>query len=341
MGYFFSFVKQTKKAQALVVGALFLTVLLAPTGADAGWKPTRSVELLIPAGVGGGNDRAGRMIHKIIKDHKFLPVSMSVVNKRGAGGAIAYAYLNQFKGDGHHISIFPTALLTRPISGRSDVTFRQLTPLAHLLKEYSVLSVKGDSPIKDGKDLIRRLKEDIHSLSFAIGSSRLNTQGMALASVMDYVGLDYKDLKLVTAKSGGKSYASVLGGHVDVWGASVSNATKRLRKGEMRGIAISSPTQLGGDMAGIQTWKEQGIDIEFFGLRGMLGPGGLSKDQIAYWDGVISKVVATKDFKAYAQKAGAVIDYTNSKETYDLLSSLEIEYTKRMKKFGLIKKKKK
>lgn len=339
MNYPFSSVKKITVVYWLIVCALIFCASFYPSNAVADWKPTRSIELIIPAGVGGGNDRAGRMIHKIIRDHDLLPVSSSVVNKPGAGGAIAYSYLSQHNGDGHHICIYPTALLTNPISGRSDVTFRQLTPLAHLLKEFSVLAVKVDSPIKSGSDIIDRLKKDIHSVSFAIGSSRLNTQGMTLAAVMDYVGLDYKDLKLVTHKSGGQSYASVLGGHVDVWGGSVGNVAKRVGKGEMRGIAISSATQMGGDMSGIPTWKEQGVDIEFFGLRGIIGPGGLSQDQIAFWDGVISKIVETKEFKEYAQKAGAVISYTNSKETYELLTSLEKQYTKLMNKFGMVKKK--
>jgi putative tricarboxylic transport membrane protein len=109
----------------------------------------------------------------------------------------------------------------------------------------------------------------------------------------------------------------------------------------MRGIAISSPKQLGGDVTGVPTWKEQGIDIEFFGLRGLIGPGGLSKDQIAYWDGIIGKVVKTKEFKAYAKKSGAVINYNNAANTYALLTSLEKEWSVLMNKLGLVKKKKK
>jgi len=326
---------------AAAVFALPVLALIAPGAADAAWKPTRNVELLVPAGVGGGNDRAARMVHRILKKYKFLPTSVSVVNKPGAGGTIAYAYLNQFKGDAHHIALYPTSLLTRPISGRSDITFRQLTPLGHMFNEYSVVMVRNDSPIKSGVDLLQRLKKDIHSTSFAIGTSRVNTNGMALAAVLNAVGLDYRNLRVLTHKSGGKSYAAVLGGHVDVYGTSVGSAQKRLKKGKMRGIAISSPTQLGGDVTGIKTWKEQGADIEFFGLRGLLGPGGLSADQIAYWDSVIAKVVKTKEFKAYAKKSGAVINYKNSKDTRIFMEKLETEWTALMKKFGLVKKKKK
>ncbi|MBT7768954.1 MAG: hypothetical protein HN705_03135, partial [Rhodospirillales bacterium] len=149
----------------LAAATLALPVLFSPVKADAEWKPTRNVEILVPAGVGGGNDRAARMVHKILKDHKFLPVSVSIVNKPGAGGAIAYAYLNQFKKNGHHVALYPTSLLTRPISGRSDITFRDLTPLGHLFNEYSVVMVRNDSPIKTGKHLINILKKDIHAKS--------------------------------------------------------------------------------------------------------------------------------------------------------------------------------
>jgi putative tricarboxylic transport membrane protein len=336
----FSCLKDVRPASVLSAAMIAAPLLLSPAGADAEWKPTRNVEVLVPAGVGGGNDRAARMVHKILKDHKLLPVSVSIVNKPGAGGAIAYAYLNQFKGNGHHIALYPTSLLTRAISGRSDITFRQLTPLGHLFNEYSVLMVRNDSPLKSGKHLIETLKKDIHSTSFAIGTSRVNTNGIAIATVLNAVGMDYRDLRVLTHKSGGKSYAAVLGGHVDVYGTSVGSAQKRLKKGKMRGLAISSPKQLGGDVADIPTWKEQGVDIEFFGLRGLIGPGGLSKDQIAYWDEIIGKVVETKEFKAYAKKSGAVINYNNAANTYALLTSLEKEWSILMKKLGLVKKKK-
>jgi len=313
---------------------------MLPSGADA-WKPTRSVELVIPAGVGGGNDRAGRMVHKVIKKHNLVKQSMSVVNKRGAGGAIAYAYLNKFKGNAHHISLFPTALLTRPIQGRSDIGFRDLTPLGHLFNEYSVVMVRKDSPVKNAKDLIRRLKKDITSLSFAIGSSRVNTNGMALATIMDAVGLDYKNMRILTHKSGGKSYAAVLGGRRDVYATSVGSAMKRLKKGKMRGIAVSAPHRLTGDVADLTTWKEQGVDAVFFGLRGLLGPGGLSKGQIKYWEGVFKKVTDSKIFKKYAQKSGAVINFTNAAQTVEFLEGREKVWRPMLKKFGLIKKKKK
>jgi putative tricarboxylic transport membrane protein len=330
----------TTTQKVFAASLLVLPILMPPVQADADWKPTRNVELVIPAGVGGSNDHAGRMIQRVIKKHNLLPVSLSVVNKQGSGGAIAYAYLNQFKGDAHHISVFSTPLVTRPIQGRSNISFRELTPLAHLLNEYSIVMVRSDSPIKDGRDLVNRLKADITSVSFAIGTSRVNTNGMTFATIMDTLGMDFRKMRILTHKSGGTSYAAVLGGHVDVYSTSVGGALKRLKKGQMRAIAISAPERLTGDVAHVPTWKEQGVDAVFFGLRGVIGPKNLSADQIKYWDGIIGKIVQTDIFKEYAEQSGAVVNYTNAAETSVFLAGREKAWSKMMTKFGLVKKKK-
>jgi putative tricarboxylic transport membrane protein len=331
----------TTTQKVFAASLLALPILMPPVQADADWKPTRNVELVIPAGVGGSNDRVGRMIQRAIKENKLLPVSLTVVNKQGSGGAVGYAYVNQFKGDGHHFSLFSTPLVTRPIQGISNISFRDVTPLAQLLNDYSIAMVRNDSPIKDGRDLIERLKKDTASVSFAIGTSRVNTNGMAFAMIMDALGLDFKKMRILTHKSGGASYAAVLGGHVDVYATSVSGALKRLKKGQMRAIGLSAAKRLDGDFAKVPTWKEQGVDAEFFGLRGLLGPTGLSKDQIKYWEDVIDKVVKSDIFQKYAAASGAVINFTNAAETTTFLAGREKAWSKMMIKFGLVKKKKK
>jgi tripartite-type tricarboxylate transporter receptor subunit TctC len=56
---------------------------------------------------------------------------------------------------------------------------------------------------------------------------------------------------------------------------------------------------------------------------------------------VFKKVTETKIFKNYAQKSGAVINFTNAAETVAFLEGREKVWRPMLKKFGLIKKKKK
>ena len=52
--------------------SLVLAVAIAgvPLALAQGWKPSRSVEFVVGAGSGGGNDRTARVIQKILQDRK-------------------------------------------------------------------------------------------------------------------------------------------------------------------------------------------------------------------------------------------------------------------------------
>lgn len=70
------------------MAALPLAALAALQAHAQPWKPDRSVELIVFAAPGGGNDKAARYLHKIWQDTKLLDAI--VTNKVGGGGSLAY-----------------------------------------------------------------------------------------------------------------------------------------------------------------------------------------------------------------------------------------------------------
>ena len=72
------------------MGMAFAAVIcvIAPVLAQD-WKPSRTIEFVVGAGSGGGNDRTARVIQKILQECALIPTPMVVVNKPGAGGVIA------------------------------------------------------------------------------------------------------------------------------------------------------------------------------------------------------------------------------------------------------------
>ena len=45
------------------------------------------------------------------------------------------------------------------------------------------------------------------------------------------------------------------------------------------------------------TWKEQGINVVFGGWRSIIGPKGMTPAQIAFWEKILSQVVAAPEWK--------------------------------------------
>src|SRR5262249_3593735 len=77
-----------------------------------------------------------------------------------------------------------------------------------------------------------------------------------------------------------------------------ASAVGELEAGTLRAIALSAPARLAGVYAATPTWREQGIDCLVGSWRGVAGPPGLSADQVAFWEKVLTATVATAEWKA-------------------------------------------
>jgi len=296
--------------------AVCSTVLAGSLPAVAqGWQPDKNVEIVINTGPGSGQDVTGRFIQKLFQEMKLVPTSSTVVNKPGGGGAIAYGYMNQHKADGHFVAIASKSLLTNHIMGRAPVTYTHLTPLAILFEEYIAVAVKADSTIKDGRDLLARMKADPTSVTFGVATSLGNPNHQGVAMALKRAGVDVRKAKVVVFQSGGTAVTSLLGGHVDVVPGSVGLMQKHMEAGTIRLIAIAAPKRLTGSFAQVPTWKEQGADAVVSNWRGLIGPGGMTPAQTAYWDNVTRKFTQSETWKKELAAKNWDDEYKASTET--------------------------
>ena len=272
-----------------------LAAVVAGSGAlAADWKPDKAIELVVGSAAGGPLDATARIVQRYA-EQKNIGVPVSVQNRTGGAQAIAMTYVSQRTGDGHTLAMVLPNLLTNNITGASPLTYADLTPLAMLSQEYIAVSVKADSPIKSGRELVERLKAAPDSLSIAI-TGRAGGQHLAAGLIMSAAGVDIKKLKFVSFKGGAESVPAVLGGHVDVLMATPTSAWKHVEGGQLRMLAITAPQRYTGERAAVPTWKELGINAVMGNWRGVAGPKGLPAPQVAYWDRFFSELVKSHEW---------------------------------------------
>jgi putative tricarboxylic transport membrane protein len=288
-----SCLKTVMLACRLLAVGCSLAILTVPAMAQA-WKPSAPVELIATNAPGGGSDRILRIFVKILTNN--LPTPASVVNKPGGGGAIAYNYVNQHPGEGHHLVLASRSILTNNIAGNGP-SYTSLTPVVHLFTEYISVTVKPNSPIKSGKQLIDFMRRDPTVISFGIATSLggMNHQGAAVA--LKVAGIDLKKTKNVIFPSGGVATTALLGGHIDVVPISAAFGASLLRNQQIRMIAVTSPKRLHGVLADIPTWKEQGFDAEVTTYRYFTGPKGMTSEQIAFWEKAVERTAQADEWK--------------------------------------------
>jgi putative tricarboxylic transport membrane protein len=298
----------------------FLAVLFALTPAPgmaqtAAWAPNKPVEMLVGVSPGGGIDRTARILQKIMQDKRLVATPVNVVNKPGGGSTIVQAYLNLHPGDAHYYEITATSLLTNHITGKTASSHRDFTPVVMLSDEYLGFAVAADSPIRDGKQLLEAFKTRADSLPIGIATSAGNTNHIGAAIVAKAAGAtDLKKLKVVVFGSGGEAMTALLGAHVALVVTPSANLIPHLQSGRMRVLAVSAPTRLGGALAAVPTWKEQGVDAVVANWRPVIGAKGWSPAQIAYWENVFGKLVNTDEWRQELERSGAVGHFMGSRE---------------------------
>ena len=291
------------KAAAFVRAACSLALLCAcgaPSAfaaqAAAGWKPTKPVELIAMNAPGGGSDRILRIMINVIQAQKQVPVAVNVVNKPGGGGAVAYSYLNTHPGDGHYLLIANKSLLTNHLIGAGP-SYTEFTPIVNLFNEYISVTVKPDSPLRSGRDLVERLKKDPAALSFGIATSLGNSNHQGAVVAFKEAGIDVRKMKNVIFQSGGAATTAMMGGHIDVAPVTAAFAASLLRNGQVRILAVTSPQRLPGALAEVPTWREQGFDVVVSNWRSFVGPRGMTPAQIAYWEDIMQKMSESAEWK--------------------------------------------
>ena len=297
----------------------------AACGAHAqGWKPQKAVELVLPTAAGGANDNVVRMIQKIMQEQKLVPTPVVVMNKPGGNQTLGTVYVRQHVNDPHYLLYSTSQVFGAEITGLSKMRYSELTPIALLITEYSVISVRADSPLRTMRDLMTKLQADPQSIAFGM-VSRGGSNHVALSAAAKSSGIDPKRLKTIVFKTNQESYLGLVGGHLQAVASSATAAQPFVQQGAVRILGIGAPQRQAGDLANVPTMKEQGIDGRTVtNWRGIFAPPGISTAQITYWDDAFAKLVVSDDWKKLIDQNSTDGHHLRSR---DFAKFLDSEYT--------------
>lgn len=322
--------------KAFVTAALLCAECLTVTAAPA-WQPQKPIEIVVPTTPGGGIDRTARTLQRIMQESVLVRVPVTVVNKPGAGGALSLVYLNQHAGDGHYIAINSPNLIANDINGRSTVKYTEVTPLANLFSEYTVVAVRADSAMRTGQDFIDQLRKDPGSVAVSTPTTLGSVNHMSFALIGKAAGVDVRRLKAVVLGSGGDAVTALLGGHIDAHTGTPSSVVRMVKAGKVRVIGIAAPKRIGGPYADTPTWTEQGYRVVMDTWRGVIAAKGMTREQVAFWGEVLARAVATETWRRALEENVWESNYLGSSETRKLFDSDHAEYRAILGELGMVK----
>lgn len=295
-----------------------LAVARVGVAQSAEWKPEENVEIVVSVARGGGTDATAQLVQKMF-DRLRLVATSSVVNKPGGGGAESWIYLKRMAGSGRHLAISTPQLLTNHMTGADPLTFSDFTPITNLYREYLLIAVRANSPIKTGRDLAARLRQDSAAISVGVAPSAGGHNHIALALVAKAAGGDPRRVQVVVFKTGAEAALAAIEGQVDIVSSPAGTLLGHVQAGKLRPLGLTAATRLGGPLAMTPTWKEQGLDVILPSWRGIVGPRGMSRVQIAYWEDVFLRLSFNDEWLEEIRKRWWESTYLSSDETRSFL----------------------
>lgn len=262
------------------------------------WEPEQSIEIVAPAGAGGGWDTTARMAAQVFQEEGIISEDIGVVNKPGGGGAVGWAYIANQEGSNHNLFVSSSPILLVPLSGQSEYGHEDFTPIANVIADYGAFAVNADAPWENLNELFEDMKEDPSSITVVGTSSPGSMDHIQFVRFAKAAGVDITKIKYVSAPDA-DGITQILNGSADVYSTGVAEVVEQAKAGNIRVLAVTSEERLDGDtLSDFPTAKEQGIDEVFINWRGFFGPPGMDQAAVDYYE---AKFKELSDSDAFAE----------------------------------------
>lgn len=260
----------------------------------------RSLDILMPGGVGGGYDQFGRLVGAALKAEGILQSEPTFRNLSGAGGSLGLAsFLNNDTGAAGKALVTGFAMIGGVQSAKATVHTSDTVGAARMMAEYEVIVVPADSAIKDMKGLMTAIKKSPKTFPFA-GGNLGGIDHYTVAKLYATQKLTTKDLNYVVYSGGSQVVTSLLSGTTKAGISGWGEFASFVEAGKLRVIGITSAKAISGIPA--KTVKSQGYNVVSANWRGIQLPKGTSVEGKQLVQRALDVVRASATWKAKASE---------------------------------------
>ena len=255
---------------------LALFIALTVVGVSSVWAqepyPTRPISIVVAFPPGGLADNTARPVAAVLE--RILKQPVAILNKPGAAGAVGNQSVATAKPDGYtllmalvSVSVLPEVdkLFGRP----QNYNLGQLTGIARVNADPSMLVVRADAPWKTLKDLVDDAKKRPGEIVFT-SSGLYGAAHIPMEMFIKAAGIKMRHLPTT---GGGPMMNAMLGGHAQAVMTPVSLAAAHVKAGKLRLLAHSGTAPVAA-FPEVPSFKVQGYDVEYTAWAGLVAPQG-------------------------------------------------------------------
>lgn len=307
-----------RRTVSILLSLAFLIGVLCVSPAAAAW-PDKPVKLIVAYGAGGGTDITARLLAQGLE--KVIGQPVIVENVTGGAGWVGWGAIAKARPDGYTIGYLN---IPNMYTGYLDPKMKRqenldsFTAIMNHVTDPCVWVVKTDSPFKTLKDLVEAVKKSPGKLSIA-NHGNGGDDHLATLDMQRKTGVQFN---IVHNNTTALSRSQLLGGHVDVLGANVSEVFQNHQNKEMRVLGVMGDKR-SPFLPDVPTFKEAGYDVQWASTRGVAAPAGLPPAIVKALTEALVKVIDSPEHKEKAKQLGLALEVIPSAEYMAMMKSNE------------------
>ena len=275
--------------------------------------PTHAITFVNPFPPGGVADVIGRPLAAALEPVVKQPCV--VETKAGAAGAVGAQVAASAKPDGytlliHIVSISGFAEVDKLFGRTPKFTNADFIPIARFVADPIVLVVNEQLPYRTLHDLVEDAKAHPNQLIFSssglYGASHIPTALFAAAAG----GLQMRHLP---TPGGGPAITAVLGNNAQFFMSPTSIALPQIKGGKLRPLAVSGASRSKA-LPDVPTFKESGIDLEYYFWVGLFAPKNTPEGVIKTLRTAVDTAAHSDQFKGALANLGQELAYMDQPE---------------------------
>lgn len=318
------------KRRTMIASALVLAAGIFAAPAFAAF-PDKPVTVICPWTAGGGTDLLLRALSK--EAEKFLGQTINVVNQTGGAGAIGHNAIRAARPDGYTVGMITFELNSLPPQGLVPFTWKDFDPLMRLNADPAALSVRSDAPYSTVRGFMDYAKANPGEITIG-NSAPGSVWHIAAGLAAEKTGVKVKHVPFDGAQP---AVTALVGGHIKAVAVSVAEVRSQALAGNVKILGVMSHER-DKQFPNVPTFKEQGVDVQFFTWRGLALPKGVPAANKAKIVDAYKKAFETQAFKDFAAKASLNLAYQDAAEFTKFLDQNYKDVEAVMKSLGLTKK---
>lgn len=303
--------------------ALPAAMLATPALAQADWRPSQQMRIIIPAAPGGTTDIMARLLGA----HLQARFGSTVVaeNRSGGGGTIGTLEMLRSPADGHTLlsgNIGPQAIaysLFRNLQFRPE----QLVPVGNMIRGPNVLLLHPSIPATTVPEFVAHLKRNPGRLAY--GSSGVG-QSPHLSGVW-FNQLTGTEATHVPFRGAGPLMMDLVAGNVQFSFDNLTTSVQQIRGGQVRALAVTSADR-SAQVPELPALRETMPELAHYDVStwfGMFAAQGVPAPAVRALNAEINALLNTPETKArFAQMGGVPMPGTPE----DFANFVQAEITK-------------